>query len=179
MKKALLVSVTLLTILSSYSENKPANQQLATNDPDSLTGKSTYVNPVDNKTYTTEGEFKEYQPERGVIPVDGPVQPQIILLTDQEAIAGMIDIEKLANFIKGANEIVIKQLHTVKEKGQLIVQYTLHADKKAKFVISYNGDFKRKDLTEVSNKIEQYSNTITTQKDSCVFQCVYRINEKH
>jgi hypothetical protein len=179
MKKALLVSGTLLAILFSCSENKAGNQQLATNDPDSLTGKRTYVNPVDNKTYTTEGEFQEYQPEGGVIPVDARVQPKIVLLTDQEAIAGMIDIEKLANFIKGENEIVIKQFHTAKEKGQLIVQYTLHADEKAAFVISYNGDFKRKDLAEVSNKIEQYSNTIRTQKDSCVFQCVYSINEKH
>jgi hypothetical protein len=176
-QKSFILSI-LIALLISCSENKPANQNTATNDPDSLTGKSTYVNPVDNKAYTTEGEFKEYKPEGGVVPVEGPVQPQIILLTDQDRIARSIDIEKLGYFIKGTNELVIKQLNEVKEKGKIIIQFTLYANKKATIGISYNGDIKTKDLTEVSKKVEQYSSSIRTQQDTCIFQCVYSINEK-
>lgn len=44
-----------LTLFTSCTENNTSNQINATNNPDSLTGKNTYVNPVDGNTYYTNG----------------------------------------------------------------------------------------------------------------------------
>jgi len=178
MKQNPVIAGVLLSLLISCSENKPTEQSTATNNPDSLAGKSTYVNPVDNKSYTTDGQFKEYTPEGGVTRVEGPVQPlNVVLLTDQQLLPNIISIEKLADFIKGADTVVIKQLTPVKESGQVLIQYTLYANKKPTIGISYKGTIQPKDITAVSNKIEQYSDHIRTQRDSCIFQCIFGINE--
>jgi hypothetical protein len=178
MKQNPIIAGVLLTLLMACTENKPTKQSAATDNPDSLTGKSTYVNPVDNKTYTTSGQFEEYAPEGGVQKVDGPVQMlKIVLLTDQQQLPDIINIEKLANFIKGADTVVFRQFTGVKDSGQVLVQFTLHANKKPTIGISYSGTIQAKDLKAVSNKIEQYSSNTRTQKDSCIFQCLYGINE--
>ncbi|OQP53422.1 hypothetical protein A4H97_23530 [Niastella yeongjuensis] len=184
MKKASLALATILVILTSCKENKSTKetestkQIIATDNPDSLIGKKAYVNPVDNKTYQTEGEFKEYHPDE-YKKYDGPVQPlQIILLTDQNKIPAMINIDTLADFIKGADDVVIKQLAAVKDTGEILVQFTLFANKKAGIRMSYKGNLKTKDLTLVSNKLEAYGSRIRTKNDSCILQGLYGINEK-
>jgi hypothetical protein len=181
MKQVLLTLAAAFAIFSSCSENKnnkSTKQINATDNPDSLKGKNIYVNPVDNKTYETEGEFEEYHPDE-LKKYEGSVQPlNIVLLTDQNKIPLMIPIDTLAEFIKGADAIVMKQLASVKEKGQILVQFTLFANKKAKIGMSYKGDLKTKDLSAVSNKLEKYSSAIRTKYDSCVYQSIYGINEQ-
>lgn len=169
-----------LALLSSCTENNNnAKPTTATSNPDSLAGKSTYVNPADGKTYTTDGEYKKYTPEDGVKKVSGPVQPlNVVLLTDQSAIPAIINIDKLADFIKGVDNVVIKDLATVKDSGQIILQFTLYAHKKPGLVLSYKGNFKNVQLNELSQKVDLYGKDIRTQKDSCIFQSVYGVNEK-
>ena len=168
-----------LTLLTSCFENKTSKQNTVTSNPDSLAGKSTYVNPADGKTYSTDGKYKEYTPEGGVKSVSGPVQPlNVVLLTDQKKIPSIINIDKLADFIKGVDNIAIKELSSVKESGQFILQFTLYSDKKPKVNLSYKGELKTKDLNELSQKVEQFSLDTRTEKDSCIFQSVYGVNEK-
>jgi len=167
-----------LALVISCSENRASKQNSVTNNPDSLIGKKTYVNPVDGKSYTTDGEYKEYTPEGGVKTKSGPVQPlNVVLLTEQSKIPAIISIDELAEFIKGVDSVVIKQLSDVKDTGQIILQFTLFSDKKAKVAISYQGSIKTEHLNELSKKIEVFSFNIRTQKDSCVFQSVYGLNE--
>jgi hypothetical protein len=179
MRQITFYSGLALLVLISCSENKTSNQNAVTNNPDSLAGKSTYENPADGKTYSTDGKYKEYTPEDGVKPVSGPVQPlNVILLTDQNKIPGIISIDKLADFIKDIDNTVIKELAGVKEKGQIILQFTLYADKKPKVGLSYKGDLKTENLNKVSQKVEQSSLGIRTEKDSCMFQSHYGVNEQ-
>jgi hypothetical protein len=180
MKQTIFYIVLALTLLSSCSENKTSKQNSATSNPDSLAGKSTYVNPADGKSYSTDGKFKEYNAEGGVKSESGPVQPlNVVLLTDQKKIPSIINIDKLADFIKGVDNIAIKELSSVKESGQFILQFTLYSDKKPKVKLSYKGDLKANDLNEVSQKVEQFSLDTRTDKDSCIFQSFYGVNEKH
>jgi hypothetical protein len=168
-----------LALITSCSENKTSKQNTVTGNPDSLAGKNTYVNPADGKTYYTNGKFKEYTPEGVVKSVSGPVQPLYgVLLTDQKTIRSIINIDKLANFMKGVDKIAIKELSSVKESGQFILQFTLYSDKKPKVDLSYKGELKTKDLNKLSGKVEQFSLDTRTEKDSCIFQSVYGVNEK-
>jgi hypothetical protein len=168
-----------LTLFTSCTENNTSNQINATNNPDSLTGKNTYVNPVDGNTYYTNGEFKDYTPEGDIKPASGPIQlSNVVLLTEQNKIPDIIPVEKLANFIKGVDTVVIKELTGVKESGQIILQFTLYSDKKTMVQLSYNGDFKTKNLEGVSEKVKQFSLNTRTYKDSCIFQSLYSVNQE-
>jgi len=179
MKPTTLYVALALALLSSCAQNKTVTPITATSNPDSLAGKSTYVNPADGKTYTTDGEYKKYTPEDGVKTANGPVQPlNVVLLTEESKIPAIINIDKLADFIKGVDTVVIKNLTGIKESGQIILQFTLYADKKPKQTISFKGNFKSTNLNTLSQKVDQYSADTRTQKDSCIFQTVYGVNEK-
>ncbi len=177
--KQLIIITFLFAIFSSCSDGNSTEQETITGNPDSIGGKRTYLNPVDNKAYVTEGEFETYTPDDGVKKLDGSVQPiNIILLTDQNELEKVISVQDLSDFIGGVEDILINDFSSVKDSGQILFQFTLYSDKRAKTDLSYNGDFKNKDLNNVFQKIEQYGNDIRTQRDSCVFQCNYAVNEE-
>jgi hypothetical protein len=178
MKKTAFLFSLLLISIASCSGNKTQQLQNATSNPDSLIGKNTYVNPNDGKTYTSEGAFKEYSPEGGVMPSSGNVRPvNIVLLTNQNELESIVGIDNLANFIKGADEVVKKELTNTKEAGRIMIQYTLYVHKKPDISLSYDGNFLKKDLQRVSDKLEKYSANNRIKRDSCIFQNIYEVNK--
>lgn len=177
MKLALII--ILFAIISSCTNNRTKETKTITEVADSLDGKDGYLNPVDNKIYIAERGFKEYNPEDGVRKYEGRVQPiNIVLLTDQNELEKVITVQELSDFIGGADSIMMKELANVKDSGQILFQYSLYADKKAKIDLSFKGVFKNEDLNRVFQEIELYSDEIRTERDSFLFQCIYAVNEE-
>jgi len=144
-----------------------------------LNGKSSYVNPVDGKVYSTDSGFKKYEPDAGIKPANGPVKTlNIVLLTDQNKLENIIGVKKLASFIKSTDSIVYSQFSEAKEKGEILVQFTLYSDKKPKVEVSFSGSidtlYLRRAVTEINNRSSQ----ARTLKDSCVYQSHYGVNFK-
>lgn len=151
----------------------------ATSNPDSLPGKDAYVNPIDKNTYVSEKGWKTYHPEGGVKWDAGSVQMEkIILLTDQQILPSLISIDSLGDYVNGIKAIVLKQLANVKEKGEVMIQYTLYAGKKPNIRLSYKGGLNEKPLFALKELIDAKSKSVRTVKDSCVFQVLYSVNER-
>jgi hypothetical protein len=168
----------VLTLFTSCGE-QTANNQNATNDPDSLNGKENYVNPVDGKTYSAKGGFTKYEPDGGVKPVSGTVKTlNIVLLTEQDKLERIIGVERLANFIKSMDTIVDREFAGVKEKGEILIQFTLYADKKPSTIISFSGNVDTLCLSKTANEIDRLSASARTLEDSCTYQSHYGVNIK-
>lgn len=151
----------------------------ATSNPDSLPGKEAYANPIDKNTYVAEKGWKTYHPEGGVKWDAGSVQMEkIILLTDQQILPSLISIDSLGDYVNGIKTIVLKQLANVKEKGEVMIQYTLYAGKKPNIRLSYKGGLNEQPLFALKDLIDAKSRSVRTMKDSCVFQVLYSVNER-
>ena len=55
--------LSLFLVMGACQNKGKEKHTKTTNDPKELSGKDTYVNPVDGQTYHTEGEWKEHLPE--------------------------------------------------------------------------------------------------------------------
>lgn len=170
-------AVSETSAVTTATENGIATA--ATSNPDSLPGKDAYVNPIDKNTYVSEKGWKTYHPEGGVKWDAGSVQMEkIILLTDQQILTSLISIDSLGDYVNGIRAIVLKQLANVKEKGEVMIQYTLYAGKKPNIRLSYKGSLQEQPLLALKDKIDVRSKDIRTMKDSCVFQVLYSVNER-
>lgn len=175
MKQTFILSA-LVALLAACGQN---TQHAATSNPDSLSGKTAYVNPVDNNTYVSEKGWKEYKPEDGVKWDPGTVQMEkIVLLTDQTILPSLINIDTLGDYINGIKEVVLKELAPVKEKGEVMIQYILYAAKKPQIRLSYKGNLEEQTLFDLKDLIGEKSKNRRTIKDSCSFQVLYSVNER-
>lgn len=171
-------AILLLLGLSACRSTGSAGERDATNDPDSLTGKNTYVNPVDGKEYSTEGEFVEYIPEGGVKEQEGRVRSGgIILLTSESELSNMISVEELADFIKEVDALIVQELAEVEEQGKLVIQFTLHSEQASVISMGYEGELNEDELGTLFTQVEAFTQPFQVRQDSAVFQSVYYLNE--
>lgn len=173
------VVLTAIFFTVACTGNHVSDKNILTGNPDSLTGKKAYVNPVDGKVYQTKGEFRHYVPEGGVRSRSGPVQfRNIVLLTDEEALAQVTNADVLADFIQRIDTVVVRAFGVTKDTSELIVQCTLYAGRKAEIKISYAGTPNSSALTKIYKQVQRLATDVDINKDSCVFQTVFAINSK-
>lgn len=164
----------------SACQNRDGNQDMKnnnlTNSPDDLSGKDTYVNPVDNKTYQTEGEWKEYTPEGKRIGQGNVQTKQIILLTNENDIESRISVERLAEFIKNAEGIIYQEFNESDKKGELLIQFNINDTGIPKVSISLKDDVDEEITAQVDERLKEITGYATNQ-DSVLFQLHISINE--
>jgi hypothetical protein len=174
------IFITLLSLMYSCTDNKKSQLENATDDPNNLAGKNTYMNPVDGKIYSfsstaVTSTSTKINSDRFVNTNITPTS--LVLLTSKSKIEGIIGFDKLASFVSSTDSVFIEELSSSKEIGKIIVQYTLYAHKKPEISLSYDGDFSNKTLQNVSDKLESFCTKQRTIKDTCVFQNVFEINK--
>ena len=177
-----IISISLLIILTvgtSGCQNRNGNKDMKKHDianlPDDLSGKDTYANPVDNKTYQTEGEWKEYSPEEKRVDEGNVKTKQIILLTNENDIDSRISVESLAEFIKNAEDIIYKGYNKSDKKGELLVQFNINETGIPKISISLKDDVDEEITTQVDKRLKEIKGYATKQ-DSILFQLHISIN---
>ncbi len=157
------------------NRNQDMKTENITSSPDDLSGKSTYVNPVDNMTYQTDGEWKEYSPEEKRVN-QGHVQTEkIILLTNENDIEPRISVESLAEFIKNAENIIYEKYKKVDKKGELLVQFNINETGVQKVSVAIKNDVDEEITTQVEEKLKEIKG-YATKRDSVLFQLHITIN---
>ncbi|NOQ72720.1 MAG: hypothetical protein GQ574_11990 [Crocinitomix sp.] len=149
---------------------------IATDNPDSLDDKNTYLNPVDSNIYFTEGEWETYAPEVPKINKGIVQTKQIILLLDDAQMEARISIDTLAEFIKVAEEIIYTEFEDSDKVGELLIQFTLHETGIPGVAISLTDDVDRDKTSEINNKLKAIRG-FETKKDSVPFQLHIGINQ--
>ena len=174
------ISISLLFVLimatsACQNSNQETKKENTSSSPDELSGKDTYVNPVDNNIYQTEGEWIEYLPEEKRVD-QGIVQTkQIILLTNENDIEPRISVENLAEFIKNAEDIIFEEYKKSDKKGELLFQFNINDTGIPKVLISIKDDVDKEVTSQVAKKLEEIKGYATKQ-DSVVFQLHISIN---
>lgn len=117
---ALLTSAALL----SCSED-PSDPPVSAPEKAERSSEETFVNPVDGRTYTAEGGWKEHQPETPRPPSATKVTNQgIRLLTEQDKIAEATSVESLAAFIEKIEAMVVAAVPADEVSGAIMAQFT-------------------------------------------------------
>jgi len=117
---ALITSATLI----SCGEAPPEQPVPASENVEQTSGDS-FVNPVDGRTYTAEGGWKEHQPETPRPPSASKVTNQgIRLLTEQDKIAEATSVESLAAFIEKIEAVVVAAVPADEVSGAIMIQFT-------------------------------------------------------
>lgn len=172
--------ILLFFILFSCDQKKTKtdiiNPSETTTNPDEISEKKGYTNPVDGKTYRSEKKWKKYSPENKKIDTGAVKVEQIILLTDQNKILKRIAIEKFVEFIEKAELIVKESMQETNKKGELLVQITLNDSSPPKVNVSAKEDVDEKKMSLIYSEIEKLKD-YNTSKDSVVFQTHYTINK--
>lgn len=87
-------------------------------------GEARYDNPVDHRTYITEGEFKTYKPETERDTTGQPVVTNgIRLLTGEPDLKQRVRVEDLASFIKSAENRAYPILAKNNAPALVLVQF--------------------------------------------------------
>ncbi len=145
-----------------------------TSSPDSLEGKQVYLNPADGNTYSTPGAFKTYEPEGGITPQYGPaVLQKIILLTDERTLERVISIDTLTHYLDSDSNTLATVFKDYKQKGDLLIQFTLYDRKQPKITVSYDGSFDTIILRQLDNRLQRNCSYYRTNTDSCTYQTLY------
>lgn len=174
-----IVSLCLLgTALLTSCGNDHKHAVKSTSNPDSLENKQAYVNPVDSMTYGSDGEWKRYEPETAAPqPAGANSMKKVILLTNQHVLRGLISIDLLVKEIQYNERLTLKEMEGTKEKGEILMQHTIYANKGPKVLISIKGDLDPVKISQIKEKLEKDEEHIRTSKDSCSYQLHYLINK--
>lgn len=170
------ISLSIILFLGiNACQNKDGNKNNITNSPDDLSGKNTYVNPVDNKTYQTKGGWKEYKSDEKRTNRGNVETKQIILLTNENDIESRISVKNLADFIKEAENIIHQEFNKSDKKGELLIQFNINETGIPKVSISIKDDVDEKITTLVGKRLKKLKG-YATKKDSVLFQLHTSIN---
>jgi hypothetical protein len=90
-----------------------------------LAAEEAYKNPVDGKTYVTDGEWKTYEPQGGSRPFTDKVSLQDVrLLQDQATIEDRTSVEDLSDFIRSAVSVGKDIFDVQQSELKVLVQFT-------------------------------------------------------
>ncbi|RAJ83285.1 hypothetical protein CLV59_103249 [Chitinophaga dinghuensis] len=172
------IGLSIVACNASKSTNPPIDAVKTASEPDSLIGKNNYANPVDGKVYASSEKFKEYTPDGGTRKPKGPnYVKNVTLLTTQQEVPGIVSIDTLAEFIKGQEAFVLKNIQGIKTVGRLLIQFHLHHGAKPTVMVSYDGDFDKNQLQQLDADLRQYCVNHRTKKDSVVYQMLFMVND--
>ncbi len=108
---------------------------------DSTQDSSQYHNPVDGKTYVTNGQWQYYQPQnpQPIAQDSVVVLDQVRLLTDQNTVAANLSTEQLSQYIKDITTAVTGVAGETLTPYQLMIQFELSPSDTPKLQLAYQG----------------------------------------
>jgi hypothetical protein len=108
---------------------------------DSTQNNSQYQNPVDGKTYATNGQWQDYQPQnpQPVSQDSKVVLDNVRLLTDQTTVAANLSTEQLSQYIKDVTAAVTGATEGTSAPFQLILQLELSPSDTPKLQLADQG----------------------------------------
>lgn len=138
----------ILGFLMSCSES-PSEQAVSTRETVEEIPDEAFVNPVDGRTYTAEGGWKEHKPETPRVPSSAKISNNgVRLLTEQSKIAELIPVESLASFIQEIEAIVVAVVPKEEVAGAIMVQFTCSPGSQV-VELAQNGEISRKTMQAV------------------------------
>lgn len=174
--KILPISLRIFLPLLCLSCSVKNQQYQETTNPDSIAGKTVYHNPVDGKSYASDS-WKKYSPEKGTQEVQGKTRlKQVVLLSTQNQIARAISVDQLSTYMKESQKVVLKELSTVKETGELLVQFSLYHNQSPAIRLAMSTNLQSLDFTPLYNHLQTASEKYRTTQDSCSYQLHFEVN---
>lgn len=170
----------ILTILlclfgiACYSQVNSTKKNKTTNSSDKLEGKKHYINPVDQKMYSTEGEFKTYYPE-GEVKIKVTELDHVVLLNGDDELNESIDIDGVALLIENIKTIFQKYFAESKGSGRIMIQVNIFKDKEFEFQYATQENIDLEMMTAFEKEMRGLK-TINSRKYEIVFQLVFRVN---
>ena len=108
---------------------------------DNTQDNSQYQNPVDGKTYVTNGQWQDYQPQnpQPVAQDSKVVLDHVRLLTDQNTVAANLSTEQLSQYIKDVTAAVTGATEETSAPFQLMLQFELSPSDTPKLQLADRG----------------------------------------
>lgn len=138
---------------------------------------TTYHNPVDKKDYTTKWGTYTAKPKGSVAPKDKVEMESVRLLAEQPLFDRNVPVEKLATFIKSAQDRISAAVPKTAPAFELLVQVTLSAAARPKFEMSSKGNAPEKLLQAIYDSLGKTTD-LRSKADSLPFQMHFVIYEK-
>lgn len=141
--------------------------------------KKHYNNPINNTTYTTEGEFKTYKAgeeveSKSVENNKGTDVESIIFLNSDEDLQASTSVEDLTLIIDKCKSIFFELFGESDSSGKIMVQFTLNKKKvETQFAVRDNLDLEI--MKEFEKRIIQ-QDFPKSKKKEIKFQIIFKVN---
>ena len=170
----ILTALFCLFSLAIYAQKKSNEKGKITDSTDELEGKSHYANPIDQKVYSTEGEFKTYQPEK-VIEKTMTELDHVVLLNGDEELTESISIEDLGSLIEEIKALFQKHFSTSKGSGRIMIQVAIHKEKEPELQYATQDDIDLEIMTAFEKEMRELK-TPYSKAHTITFQLIFRVN---
>lgn len=100
-----------------------------------------YLNPIDGKTYVTNGQWQDYQPQnpQPVAQDSKVVLDHVRLLTDQNTMSANLSTERLSQYIKDVATAVTEAVGETLTPFQIMLQFELSPSDTPKLQLADQG----------------------------------------
>lgn len=164
----------LLAIISC-SQVKSKKDKKVVGSSDNLEGKSHYANPIDQKIYSTEGEFKNYNPEKKIKKTATDLD-HVVLLNGDDEMNESVDIEDLASVIEDIKTMFQKHFSESMGSGRIMIQVNIFKEKKTEFQYATQENIDLEIMTAFEKEMRKLK-TINSKKHEIIFQLIFRVNQ--
>lgn len=145
---------------------------------DEFPSKNSYQNPIDNKTYKTDGEFKTYRNgEEVYMTSKGNKETKLekgIFLSSDDELRENYSPEEIHNIIGTTNKIFENLFKNSDKSGKIMIQFELGKENNV-IEFAVRDDVDLKIMKEFKKKINN-ENYPKARKNSIKFQLIYKIN---
>lgn len=173
----LLLLITLVS-LDSCTQKNTGQKHAAPKNSKSETNDYAYQNVPESGEFIAEKPTGKFSQEERIKNVDGPVRLiDFISLTNEKQLEEIISKDALDDVVEKTTSAITSVFKKTKDKGQVILQFTLYKDKKPLLGLAVKGYLKETELNVVYDEVSLQTKETRTKKDSCVFQTIYSINE--
>jgi hypothetical protein len=138
---------------------------------------TTYHNPVDEKDYTTKWKTYTAKPAGTVAPQGKVDMESFRLLAEQPLFDRNVSVDKLAAFIKSAQDRISAAVPKTAPRFELFVQVTLSAAARPKFEMSSKGDAPEALLQKIQDSLAATPD-LRSKVDALPFQMHFMVREK-
>lgn len=140
--------------------------------------KNSYQNPIDGKTYQTDGTFKKYQNGEEVYITDKGKKEtkleKVMLLSSDEDLKANSSVKDITSIIDKTNKIFDELFKNSEKSGKIMIQFEL-GKKKNEIQFAVRDDLDLEIMKEFEKRVnaEKYPNS---KKDTIKLQIIYKVN---
>jgi len=169
MKNYLLYLLLFIQIIPCFSQNREEQDSLKSNK---------YYNPIEQRTYTTDGEFKKYKGGKEVKSFDKGQKEtsldQIVFLSSDADMKESSSVDDLTDIVNRTNSIFERLFKDSESPGYIMIQFDLKK-KKNEIQFAVRDDIDLDIMAEFEKAVNKEKYPKSKNKP-IKFQLIYKVN---